>query len=110
MAKIIASPSRYIQGKGELKNIRTHVEKLGTKWFILTSPSGKKRVEPAIGQSLSGSECTAVYEDFNGECCDSEIGRITEVYQRSGCDVVIGIGGGKIHDTAKAVAYGVGAW
>ncbi|MBC8527930.1 glycerol dehydrogenase [Christensenellaceae bacterium NSJ-44] len=109
MAKIIASPSRYIQGKGELKNIRTHVEKLGTKWFILTSPSGKKRVEPAIGQSLSGSECTAVYEDFNGECCDSEIGRITEVYQRSGCDVVIGIGGGKIHDTAKAVAHGVGA-
>lgn len=109
MAKIIASPSRYIQGKGELKNIRAHVEKLGTKWFILTSPSGKKRVEPAISQSLSGSDCTAVYEDFNGECCDSEIGRITEVYQRSGCDVVIGIGGGKIHDTAKAVAHGVGA-
>ena len=37
MANIIASPTRYIQGKGELQNLRQHVEMLGKKLFILTT-------------------------------------------------------------------------
>ena len=40
MANIIASPTRYIQGKGELQNLRQHVEMLGKKLFILTTASG----------------------------------------------------------------------
>ena len=39
MANIIASPTRYIQGKGELQNLRQHVEMLGKKLFILTTAS-----------------------------------------------------------------------
>lgn len=31
------------------------------------------------------------------------------MYKESGCNVIVGIGGGKIHDTAKAVAHYVGA-
>ena len=37
MANIIASPTRYIQGKGELQNLRQHVEMLGKKLFIPVS-------------------------------------------------------------------------
>ena len=56
MAKIIGSPSRYVQGKGELKNLCAHAGNFGKKLFILTSPSGRKRVEPAIalGQGDAG--------------------------------------------------------
>ena len=50
MANIIASPTRYIQGKGELKNLCKHAERLGSKLFILTSTSGRGRVEPAISE------------------------------------------------------------
>lgn len=44
MANIIASPTRYIQGKGELQNLRQHVEMLGKKLFILTTEIGRAHV------------------------------------------------------------------
>ena len=108
MAQIIASPSRYVQGRGELKNLRRHVEKYGKNLFVLVSASGKKRVEGKIAQSFEGSQASVVYEDFRGECCQTEIDRVAAAFRASGCDVVAGIGGGKIHDTAKAVAHAVG--
>lgn len=38
----------------------------------------------------------------------TEIHRLMEIVKESASDVVVGIGGGKIHDTAKAVAYYTG--
>ena len=92
MANIIASPTRYIQGKGELQNLRQHVEMLGKKLFILTTASGQARVAPAINASVAGSDCTAVYEPFHGECSQSEIDRVVADFQASGCDLIVGVG------------------
>ena len=36
MANIIISPSKYVQGKGELANIAQYATKLGKKPFILS--------------------------------------------------------------------------
>ena len=77
--------------------------------FVLVSASGKKRVEGKIAQSVEGTGAKVVYETFNGECSQKEIDRVVEVFKASGCSVVVGIGGGKIHDTAKAAAYYAGA-
>ena len=106
MAKIIGSQSRYVQGKGELRNLCSHASNFGKKFFLLTSASGRKRVEPAIAEGQGDAEL--VYEVFNGECCKTEISRIMDACRQSGCDVIIGIGGGKILDTAKAAAYHLG--
>lgn len=103
MANIIGSPSRYIQGKGELKNLCTYAQNYGKKLFILTSGSGRKRVEPSITEGRNDAQIT--YETFRGECCMTEIHRIMELCKEAGSEVIVGIGGGKIHDTAKAVAY-----
>lgn len=103
MASIIASPSRYIQGKGEMENLCTYAENYGTNLFVLTSPSGRKRVEPSIAKGQKDAKIT--YEAFNGECCMTEINRVMDICEKAGSEVIVGIGGGKIHDTAKAVAY-----
>lgn len=103
MASIIASPSRYIQGKGEIKNLCTYAENYGSNLFVLTSPSGRKRVEPSITEGQKDAKIT--YEAFNGECCMTEINRVMDMCEKAGSEVIVGIGGGKIHDTAKAVGY-----
>ena len=109
MANVIGSPSRYVQGRGELAHLYEHCEKYGKDLFVLVSASGKKRVEGKIAQSVEGTGAKVVYETFNGECSKKEIDRVVEAFKASGCSVVVGIGGGKIHDTAKAAAYYAGA-
>ena len=59
MANIIISPSRYVQGSGELGNIAKHIGGLGNNFFLLGSSSGLKRVEDTIKKSFEGSGCRA---------------------------------------------------
>lgn len=105
MAKIFISPSKYVQGAGEMKNIGSYVEKLGTKALALISASGYKRIGTEIEESFAASECNIVFDYFNGECSKNEVDRLLAIAKENGCDIIIGIGGGKILDTAKAVAY-----
>ena len=105
MANIIISPSKYVQGKGELANIAQYATKLGKKPFILISEGGKKRVGGIIEDSFKDTGCELVFEAFHGECSKNEINRLVAIVKEKGCDLVIGVGGGKIFDTAKAVAY-----
>ncbi len=102
MATIIGCPERYIQGYGVLGELCKHLQSMGTAPFILVSASGKARVEGKIAESAREFGTAPVYEIFRGECSRSEIDRVLAAYQDSGCDVVVGIGGGKAQDTAKA--------
>lgn len=105
MANIIIAPGKYVQGKGELGKLGTYLSALGKKAFLIVSASGKKRVEAQIEASLQGQDLAVHYAIFNGECSKSEIDRLLGEMQAEGCDVIVGVGGGKILDTAKAVAY-----
>lgn len=105
MARIIGSPSRYIQGKGTLAELTKYTAKLGKKMLVLVSKSGKGRVEAKLATAVEGTDSDIVWEIFNGECSKNEINRIGAVLKSAECDMVVGIGGGKILDTAKAVAY-----
>jgi glycerol dehydrogenase len=108
MANIIGSPSRYVQGKDELENLCAYTKKLGKKLFVLVSKSGKDRVENAVSKSAKNNSTEVVWDFFNGECCESEIERVGAAFKKSSCDIICGIGGGKIHDTAKAAAFYAG--
>ncbi|MEW9124605.1 MAG: glycerol dehydrogenase [Thermotaleaceae bacterium] len=105
MANIIISPGKYIQGSEELKKISQHMASLGDSFFFIVSPSGLKRVEEPIRESFKGSSSQLVFETFNGECSKNEINRLRESCKAKKCNVIVGVGGGKILDTAKAVAY-----
>lgn len=109
MANIIGSPERYVQGRGVLGELCKHLQNMGKAPFILVSASGKGRVEAPIADSAKVFGTKPIYEIFRGECSRNEIDRLLKAYKASGCDVIVGIGGGKIHDTAKAVAHYAGA-
>ena len=104
MAIIIRSPLRYIQGQGELAQIALHTKSLGTNFFVLCSENTRKRIEPFIGKSLEEAGKKLHWCIFSGKCTHAEIERVTNELKAAGCDVMLGAGGGKVIDTAKAVA------
>ena len=105
MAKILISPSRYVQGAGETKKLGTYAAGYGSKALILISHGGYKRIGDEIEESFKNADCQLKFDYFNGECSRNEIDRISALMKDSGCDLVVGVGGGKIFDTAKAVAF-----
>lgn len=109
MAKILISPSKYIQGPGELNRLGKYVENLGKKALILITESGYKRVGPGIEEGFKDSEASMEVCYFNRECSKVEVDRIIDKYVKDDdCDIIVGVGGGKVADTAKAVAYYTG--
>mgnify|MGYP000632846701 CR=1 FL=1 len=71
MSNIIIAPGKYVQGKGELSKLGGYVEKLGSKPFILVSPSGMKRVKRTPSQRVFGAT-PPLFEEFCGECSKKE--------------------------------------
>lgn len=105
MAKIMISPSKYVQGSGEMGKLGTYATAYGKKALILISAGGYKRIGAQIEESFKAVDCEVEFDYFNGECSKNEINRLSDIVKGKGCDLVIGVGGGKIFDTAKAVAY-----
>ena len=105
MAAIFNSPSKYIQGPDELAKLGSYVEPPGAKALVIVTPSGKKRVGTKIEGGFAEAKAELLFEDFNGECSKGEVDRLVALARDNGCDIIVGVGGGKILDTAKAVAY-----
>ncbi|WP_018248413.1 glycerol dehydrogenase [Orenia marismortui] len=103
MAKILISPGKYVQGKGVLKELNEHVDPLGNKVLAICDSVVLDLFEEEVKEGLANKEL--LLENFNGECSKQEIERLKELAQSEEVEVIIGIGGGKTLDTAKAVAY-----
>lgn len=99
-------PSRYVQGAHALALLGEETVRFGEKPLLVLDPfvmdeMGRQIVEPLI-------DFDPKVERFQGECCQVEIDRLLGVAADSECDVIIGVGGGKTLDTAKAVAHAMG--
>lgn len=105
MSRILKSPSKYVQGDGVLLNFDKYLDGIGSRLFIIISTSGLKRIKPIVDQCFDGKEFSAVYEIFSGECTREEVDRLVRLAKAENCTAIAGIGGGKILDTAKAVAH-----
>lgn len=107
MARVFISPSKYVQGAGELDRLGEYTKVYGKKALVIISAGGKKRFGERVEASLAAAGVECAFDEFNGECSQAEIDRLVEVLKGACSDVVLGVGGGKIFDTAKAVAAAV---
>ena len=105
MSKILKSPARYIQGAGILGELDQYLQGMGSKLMVIISQSGTKRVGPVLEKCFEGKDYTVDYEIFQGECSRRQIDTLLERARELGTTAVIGVGGGKILDTTKAVGY-----
>ena len=103
------SCGKYIQGQGVLRQLYRYAAPLGQRCLLIVSRGGLERLAPVLDENDAGA-ADAVFRRavFGGECTMPEIRRLTAEAQARGCDAIVGIGGGKVLDTAKAVAHFAG--
>lgn len=104
MSRILISPSKYVQGSQELLNLGKHASTFGNKALIVASDDDLARTQVAIKESAKNTSIEFIYGGFTEECTKKEIERLVSLAKEQKVDVVIGIGGGKALDTAKATA------
>ncbi|WP_086347998.1 glycerol dehydrogenase [Candidatus Enterococcus clewellii] len=104
MEKIFASPAKYVQGKNVLSTGISHIKALGSKALLLCDDIVWEIVGEVFYKDLENGGLTATRVPFNGEASTTEISRVSEVGRKNQCDVVIGLGGGKTIDAAKAIS------
>lgn len=98
-------PGRYVQGAGALDLLGEEAARLGRKPLALVD----RAVADLLGDALRGKDGAPFEQEaFGGECSEPEIARLEAVAKRKGSDLIIGIGGGKALDTAKALAHALG--
>ncbi len=103
--KTIISPGKYIQGPGEINNLAAYCEPFGTNLFLIASDTIMKLLQKKIENAFKGTGKKIFFERFNRECSKNEIQRLKAIAEQNNADVILGVGGGKALDTAKAVAF-----
>jgi len=109
MESIFVAPGKYLQGQGLLAQVGDHVKEYGRKCLMFADELVLSLVKEPILHSFEKSDIRIFVEVFSGECCRSEIERLSKIAGDLGTDLVLAAGGGKALDTGKAVAFRRGA-
>jgi glycerol dehydrogenase len=99
------SPSRYIQGPGVLKETGKYIAHLGSRIFVIGGEKALSIFKQIAFAGLSENSMECLLEPLVGECSQSTASDLSKKANKFGATVIIGIGGGKAIDVAKAVSY-----
>lgn len=102
-SRAFASPGKYIQGYDEMAHLSQYTADFGREVFVVITKSLYRNYTAMLKDMYkdTGSQVTCVV--FGGEATVEELYRLTALAVEAHCDVVVGIGGGKVMDAAKYV-------
>jgi glycerol dehydrogenase len=106
MLSVFSSPSRYTQGKNATAALGREMIGLGLEGpaLIIAGQAALKLLAETWRHTLSEAKIEFAVHPFGGECCPAEIERAKSVASKAKARVIVGSGGGKVLDAARAVA------
>ncbi|WP_086009773.1 glycerol dehydrogenase [Natronococcus occultus] len=108
MTRSFKSPAAYVQGRDALDQLGDRLASTAASALVLADADVLEIVGDRAEASLEDAGVEPTLEEFGGESSETEIDRLTEVAREAGTDAIVGAGGGKALDTAKAVRENVG--
>ncbi len=109
--RVFISPGKYVQGRGVIAKAGEYVKALDDgKALVIADEIVWDIAGNEVLHSLEQSSVEYVKVVFNGEASTNEIERLTSTGREQDARIVIGVGGGKTLDTAKAVSDSLGGY
>ena len=110
MLSVFCSPSRYTQGRHATAKLGEEMAGLALPGpvLIVAGRSARALLEIVWLTALGDSGYAYVIHDFCGECSHAEIARIVAAAKTAKAATIIGAGGGKVLDAARAAASDLG--
>lgn len=103
--KSVTSPKKFVVGKNLLEDLSTYTKTYGDHAYVICDEFILERASKEAGKSFQDVGQKIEFAKFNYQITQQEIDRHRDAIRKSGANVVVGIGGGKTLDTAKAAAY-----
>ena len=107
--RAFGSPSRYIQGYGELERLQDYTADYGKKVLAIIDPFFYDTLSPSLKEAFEAAGSALESVKFGGETTITELERLAAIASQNGSDVIVGIGGGKTIDAAKYTGIAVSA-
>ncbi|MDU6412099.1 MAG: glycerol dehydrogenase [Yersiniaceae bacterium] len=101
---VFSSPRKYVQGSGVVDALGQYLPALGNNALLIADDIVWGIIGKRVEATLREANVAFQFERFNGEASSNEITRLAGAAKQGGTTVVVGLGGGKTLDTAKAVA------
>ena len=104
MTDLYLGPKRYMQRPGLLAEAASLLGAFGRRPMILCDELVLSILRPLLEEPLQSEGLAPCFTLFGVECSLTEVARLTDIGRSSKVDVIVGTGGGKAIDTARAVA------
>ncbi len=106
MLSVFSAPSHYVQGRNATAQLGTEMKRIGLEGpaLIVAGKSAIRLLSEVWQQHLSQAGIRYAVHQFGGECSYPEIEQIKQTARDNTSGVVIGAGGGKVLDAARAAA------
>ncbi|WP_162523588.1 iron-containing alcohol dehydrogenase family protein [Calorimonas adulescens] len=108
MHLVMGSPNRYIQYAGIIKDAGDYIKDFGKRALVVGGHTALSVTSDSLTASLTKNNIDYIVTEFKGEVTQDEIDRVGTIAAENNRDVIIGVGGGKAIDTAKAAANKIG--
>src|SRR5690349_4823630 len=106
MLSVFCSPSRYTQGKNATASLGQEMVGLGLRGpaLLVAGRSAMRLLTDLWKTTFREAAIDHAVHPFGGECSQAEIERVKATARQRQARVMVGAGGGKVLDTARAAA------